>query len=325
MISNNDFGQFNKMLLLLLAREASGLNLNQLRYFLSIAKTGSVTRSAEELNLTQPALTRGIRNLEDELGVELFKRLPRAMLLTRFGDAFCRHAQSIFVQLENAQSELRHLSKRTEDEIIIGAGPTWLMGRLSHILTDVISRFPSIGISVKNGFDQHLREMLRSGEVDLVLTEVSSDPDNSDLVQEALISAKYAIVCGEKHPLARKRKVKLAQLLNFPWALPDFAFSAQERLAGLFGAQGIPAPSPLIRSTSLDFILRMLETSDVLSFVVESTIGPSRGNSIVAIDIDHELPTRHAGIILRRDSWINPVTIDLIETVRKDCLEHPRQ
>ena len=301
------------------------MNLNQLRYFLSIANTGSVTRSAEELNLTQPALTRGIRNLEEELGVELFRRLPRAMVLTRFGEAFCRHAQSIFVQLENAQSELQHLSRRTESEIVIGAGPTWLMGRLPPILNDVLSRFPNTGISVRSGFDQHLREMLRSGEVDLVLTEISSDPENDDLVQEALISARYAIACGAHHPLAKRKKVRLAQLLHYSWALPDHAFSAQERLTGLFGAQGIPAPTPLIRSTSLDFILRMLETSDVLSFVVESTIGPSRGNSIVAVDIDQELPTRHAGIVLRRDSWVSPVTNDLIETVRADCRVHPWQ
>ena len=299
--------------------------VSALRAFLRVAETGSFSAAALDLNLTQPALTRGIRKLEEELGVELFKRLPRAMILTRFGEAFCRHAQSIFVQLENAQSELQHLSKRTEDEIVIGAGPTWLMGRLSHILTDVLSRFPSTGISVRSGFDQHLREMLRSGEVDLVLTEISSDPDNSDLVQEPLISAKYAIVCGQNHPLAKRKNVKLAQLLNFPWALPDFAYSAQERLSGLFGAQGIPTPTPLIRSTSLDFILRMLETSDVLSFVVESTIGARGGNSIVAIDIDHELPTRHAGIILRRDSWISPVTSDLIQTVRADCLVHSWQ
>jgi DNA-binding transcriptional LysR family regulator len=305
--------------------EVSRLNLNQLRYFLSIANTGSVTRSAEELNLTQPALTRGIKNLEDELGVELFKRLPRAMLLTRFGDAFFRHAQSIFVQLENAQSELQHLAKRTDDEIVIGAGPTWLMGRLPQILTDVLSRFPGTGISVRSGFDQYLREMLRSGEVDLVLTEVSSDPDNSDLVQESVISAKYAIVCGENHPLASSKKVKLAQLLNYGWALPNLAVSAQERLTGLFGAQGIPAPTPLVRSDSLDFILRILETSDVLSFVVESTIGPSRGNTVVAIDIDHDLPIRHAGIVLRRDSWMSPVTTDLIETIRADSLLHPWQ
>jgi DNA-binding transcriptional LysR family regulator len=305
--------------------EVSRLNLNQLRYFLSIANTGSVTRSAEELNLTQPALTRGIKNLEDELGVELFKRLPRAMLLTRFGDAFFRHAQSIFVQLENAQSELQHLARRTDDEIVIGAGPTWLMGRLPQILTDVLSRFPGTGISVRSGFDQYLREMLRSGEVDLVLTEVSSDPDNSDLVQESVISAKYAIVCGANHPLARTKQVKLAQLLNYRWALPNLAVSAQERLTGLFGAQGIPAPTPLVRSDSLDFILRILETSDVLSFVVESTIGPSRGNTVVAIDIDHDLPIRHAGIVLRRDSWMSPVTTDLIETIRADSLLHPWQ
>lgn len=301
------------------------MNLKQLRYFLSIARTGSVTRSAEELHLTQPALTRGIHNLEEELGVELFKRLPRAMLLTKFGHAYRRHAQSVFVQLENAQAELQHLASKSEDEIVIGAGPTWLMGRLPHILTDVISRYPTTGISVRGGFDQQLREMLRNGEIDFALTEISSDPHNCDLVQEALISARYAIACGKDHPLARHEKVKLSQLLGFPWALPDFALSAQERLIGVFRAQGLPFPTPLIRSTSMNFIIRMLETSDALSFLVESSLGAHQANSVVAVDLDHELPSRNAGIVLRPDSWISPVTHELLNAIRTDCLEHPLQ
>lgn len=301
------------------------MNLNQLKYFLSIAKTGSVTKSADELHLTQPALTRGIRKLEEELGVELFRRLPRAMLLTRFGEAFLRHAQSVFVQLENAQSELTHLSSRTADEIVIGAGPTWLLGRLPQILNQVLAAFPNTGIRVRSGFDQQLREMLRNGEVELALTEVSNDPYNSDLQQEALISARYAIACRRDHPLAKHSKIPLSQLLHYPWALPDFAFSAQERLSGLFRAQDLPAPTPTIRSTSLNFILRILETSDALSFVVESSLTAYPQENIIALDIDHELPKRQAGIVLRSDSWLSPAANELIRVLREDCRLHPLQ
>lgn len=202
------------------------MQLHQLKYYLSVAQTGSVTRSAQALSLSQPALTRGIRQLETELGVELFVRLPRAMRLTRFGEAFLKHAQSVFVQLENAQAELLHLSQRTEDEIVIGAGPTWIMGSLAKITGAISNAHPHIALKVRGGYDQQLTDMLRSGEVDFILTEISRDSAKSDLVQEPLVHAKYVVACRQDHPLAKEKRVGLETLLTYPWALPDLAHSA---------------------------------------------------------------------------------------------------
>ncbi|MGJ8532060.1 MAG: LysR family transcriptional regulator [Alphaproteobacteria bacterium] len=301
------------------------MNLNQLRFFLSIAETGSVTRSAELLHLSQPALTRGIRQLEEELGVSLFQRLPRAMRLTRFGTSFLRHAQSVFVQLENAQAELQHLSERTEDEIVIGSGPTWTMGGLAEIVGSVLRTYPNLSIKVRTGYDQQLADMLRSGEVDFALTDISRDPDKDDLSQEPLIHCQYVVACRNDHPLAGEKNVSLERLLAFPWAMPDRALSAYDRLAGLFRAESLPVPVPLLQSTSFNFILRLLETSDALSFVVESSLQTPYQNPIVAVDMEVPLPIRHAGIVMRPDSWISPATEALIDQLRAHCKQNPIQ
>ncbi len=301
------------------------MNFNQLRYFLSVAETGSVTRSAEAMHLSQPALTRGIRHLEQELGVELFQRLPRAMRLTCFGESYLRHARSIFVQLENAQAELTQMSAGTKDEIVIGAGPTWIMGSLPEIAGKISRTHPNSTVRVRSGYDKQLIQMLRNGEVDFILTEMSRDPGRDDLTQEPLIHCRYVVACRSGHPLAHETRVGLERLLSFPWAMPELALSAEDRLAGLFRSQNLPPPAPLLQSTSLSLILRFLEASEALSFVVESTVYAAHNQSIVAVEVDLELPVRHAGIVMRPNSWISPATRALIGELRAHCARNPFQ
>mgnify|MGYP003135316781 CR=1 FL=1 len=301
------------------------MNFNQLKYFISIAETNSVTQSAEDLHLSQPALSRGIRQLEEELGVELFQRLPRAMRLTRYGESFLKHAQSVFVQLSDAQAELKHLSERIEDEIVIGAGPSWIGGCLPDIVGQLSRSYPGVSVKVHSGYDQQLTLMLRQGALDFILTEISSDPDRNDLLQEPLIHCPYVVVSRSAHPLAQETNIPLERLLGFSWAMPYLAMSAQDRLIGLFQSQNLPAPAPLFQSTSFGFIMRLLETSDALSFVVSSSLKTVRSESVVALNLAQDMPVRHAGIVRRPSAWLSPATETMMEMLRAHCEQHPTQ
>jgi hypothetical protein len=92
----------------------------------------------------------------------------------------------------------------------------------------------------------------------------------------------------------------LSDLLEFPWAMPDQAVSAMDRLKGIYLAESLLPPEPQIRSTSLIFILRLLGSSNALSFVVRSSLADAEQNDIIALDVDHKLPVRYAGIVKRR-------------------------
>lgn len=301
------------------------MTLNQLRVFLSIVDTGAVTRSAEALSLSQPAVTRNLKLLEEALGVELFERLPRSMRLTRYGRSFVRHARAVFVQLEDADAELRHLAERDEDEIVIGAGPGWLMGNLPGIAGKMSRRFPHVAIKVRGGYDEQLIHMLRSGEVEFILNELSSDPALSDLTQEPLTEAPYVVACRHDHPLAGESRVPLARLLEFPWAMPDQAVTGQRRLDGVFNSQNLVPPTALLKSTSVEFILRLLETSDALSLMVASFLGANGRDTVVAVDLDEPLPSRQAGLVTRKSGWASPVTQAFMDELREHCAAHPFQ
>lgn len=117
----------------------------------------------------------------------------------------------------------------------------------------------------------------------------------------------------------------MEDLLQFPWAMPDQAVNALERLEGIFSMESLPAPVPHIRSTSLSFILKLLSTSEALAFVVRSSLGEIASDRIITVDVNRQMPTRHAGIVKRKAVWESPVVSDLIEMLRVDCKMNPVQ
>lgn len=301
------------------------MKLTQLKYFIAVAEAKSTTKAAKILNLTQPAVTRGIRQLEAELGIELFVRLPRSMRLTRFGEAYLKHARAIFVQLENAQAEISYLEKNPVEEIVIGAGPTWLRSLLPEVVGDFSREFPDVSIRVRGGYDQQLLSMLDRGEVAFVLTETSNEKPQTSHTQEPLIYSEYVVAARKDHPLATLKQVTLEQLLKFPWAMPDQAASALDRLHGLYLTSSLPAPEPQIKSTSLNFILKLLTRSDALSFVVKSSLDEKLWQEVIPLSVDTVMPVRHAGIVKRSDSWQSPVVEQLVSRLRASCIENPEQ
>jgi len=301
------------------------MNLTNLRYFVAVAELGSITKAAQALHLTQPAVTRGIRQLEIELEIKLFERLPRAMRLTRFGKGYLRHAQAVFVQLENARNEMRHLADHPVEDVVIGAGPTWLMGRLPAIIGELTRKYPNAPVRVRGGYDLELLAMLNRGEVAFILTETFGVSLPADLVQEPLIHCDYVVACRLDHPLAARKKVSLEALLDFPWTMPDQGVNALERLKGIYLGENLRAPIPHIHSTSLGFILKLLSASDALAFVVRSSLGEIASDRITTVDVDRPMPIRHAGIVKRQAAWESPIEKDLIEMLRADCKMNPVQ
>lgn len=296
-----------------------------MKFFVAVAEHQSITKAAKALNITQPAVTRGILQLEEELEVSLFDRLPRSMHLTRFGESYLRHVQAVFVQLDNARAELRHLADSPIDEIVIGAGPTWLMGVLPEVLGEFTRNNPNVTIRIRGGYDKQLSEMLYRGEVSFILSDTNNSQLMSNLVEIPLIHCEYVVACGKAHPLAGRKKVQLHELLEYPWAMPDQAERALARLTGIYLAQSLYAPEPLVRSTSLSFILRLLGTSDTLTFVVRSSLKQLQSGKIAVVDVDHVLPTRTAGIVKRKDEWESPVVANLVQQLRRYCEKNPNQ
>ncbi len=299
------------------------MHLRQLEYFLSVAKARSLTLAATELGVAQPTLTKSIRALEDELGVKLFRRQPRGVDLTSYGESLLRHAQTLNVQLSDAIKELRFLKQGMAGSVTIGAGPAWLRRQLPLAVARVVERNPAIRVHVDGGYDDLLLRALRRGEVDLVVAEVPSPEHARDYKVIPLTSDRLAIACRAGHPLTRKKRVTMRHLLDYPWSMPPLSTRTTRRLRALFVSVDLPPPETTVETESMAFLIQTVLSSDTITLTVASTLAMPEAEGLTLVKVAGLSSRRVAGVILRKDGFLSPAAEAIVDELKHICALEP--
>jgi len=300
------------------------MDQRQLDYFLKVAERGSITAAAADLNITQPSLTKAMRLLEEELGVELVRRLPRGIDLTPAGVVLARHATMIRVQLQDAAAEVRALAKGDGGRVAIGAGPAWLRRLLPQAIAEVQAQRGGITVAVTGGFDETLFRHLRQGELDFVVAELPAAGAHPDLAQLALSRDAFVIAARPDHPLIDRPRLHLADLLAYPWVAPRGRTLARQRMEALFTMHNLPPPQPAVESDSHSFIVATLRHSDSLIYTTSSTAYAEGQAQLAFLDVVEPLGEREAGIIRRVGATLSPAAVLIVEALRRLCVADER-
>ncbi|RXT53177.1 LysR family transcriptional regulator [Bosea sp. Tri-44] len=212
------------------------LDVGQLRAFVTIAHSGSFTRAAASLNLSQPALTVQIRKLEEALGVRLFDRNTRVVALTRNGAELLPTLGRILRDLDGVLAETRQLSTMQRGIVRLAVLPSFASGMLPEIIADFRTSHPGVGFVVRDVIASGVAELVASGEADLGLT--GGAVSNADL--EILLhgSDRMHAVYPKDHPLARLAKIGIADLARHPLVLMDAATSVRQVVDRAFAETG---------------------------------------------------------------------------------------
>ncbi len=299
------------------------MRLRQLEYFLAVAKAHSLTLAAAELGVAQPTLTKSIRALEAELGVKLFRRQPRGVELTSYGQSLLRHAQTLNVQISDAVKELRSLQEGMAGSVAIGAGPAWLRRLLPLAVARTVKRNPAIRVRVDGGFDDVLLKALSRGEVDLVVAEVPSPEHAKDYKVIPLTSDRLGIACRTGHPLTRMKRVTLSDLLDYPWSMPPLSTRTTRRLSALFIAADLAPPEIAIETESMAFLIQAVLNSDAITLTVASTIAMPEAKGLRLVSVAGLEPSREAGVVLRKDGFLSPAAEAIVEELKSICALEP--
>lgn len=295
------------------------MDLRQLEYFLRVAQRKNISLAAIDLNIAQPTLTKSIKLLEEHLGVKLFERLPRGVSLTPFGQTLLRHAEAVHVQMKDAGQEIAAQRSGAVGTVVIGAGPTWLRRYLPPALARTISAHPAIRVRIEAGFDESLFGALRQGELDFVVAEIPSPDDRRDLETLTLTSDRLGVCCRQGHPLTRRRRVGMPDLLQYPWIKPPHATRAHRRLDALFISNDLPPPKSILESGSVALQLNVLRHSDALATTVSKTLRTPEGGGLVMLNVPELALSRDAGVITRKDSWVSPAAAGIIDALKAIC------
>jgi DNA-binding transcriptional LysR family regulator len=299
------------------------LDIRQLQYFLKIVELGSFTAAAVRLGIAQPTLTKSMRSLERQLGVELLRRLPRGIEPTEAGQRLAEHGRRAELQLRDAVLAIGSLDSNPAGQVTIGAGPAWLRRILPEAVSSAVQRNPGLNVHVVGGFDDSLLKDLRAGVLDFVVAELPEAKSAADLSLTRLVQDDLGVAARKGHPLTRA-SCRLADLLDFPWVMPPVNTRARRRLDALFVAANLPAPEVRIETISMAFLLQAVRSGDFLTFTVRTTLDAADGGDLAWLDVPALVSTREAGILVRRDGWVSPAMRAVIQELKLLCTNDPR-
>lgn len=194
------------------------MDLRRLEYFVGVVDTGSFSRAAVALNLTQPTLSRQVSLLEAELGQRLLVRTGRGVTPTEAGLALLVHARAMLATAQRAEEELRELHASPGGRITVGLPPRVALALSATLVQRFRDRFPRAVISVSEGLSMHLREWLLAGRLDLAL--LFDPPPIPQLAYEVLMREPLLLVAPAS-AFRLPKQVPLAALAQYPMVLPS--------------------------------------------------------------------------------------------------------
>lgn len=196
-----------------------GMDLKQIRYFVSIADCGNVSRAAEILHVAQPALSAQLRGLEETLGVQLFVRHHRGVTLTELGRRFYEQARSILNTVEYATDLVRTQSRDLVGRIRLGLPTSAARGLALRLVKAVAARHPTVSVHIVEAMTGDLDEWLEEGKLDVAL--LSNPKAFENVVSMELMVEDLMLIVGREAPLARRKQVQFEKILKQPFVLPS--------------------------------------------------------------------------------------------------------
>ncbi|QEX19096.1 transcriptional regulator CynR [Hypericibacter terrae] len=201
-------------------------HLSHLRYFYAVAQTRSIRKAAESLHVAQSAVSRQIKNLEEELGVSLFDRHPRGVRLTDAGQILAKYAQQTMLNLDRIRSEIDDLRALRRGTIKICTVEAGIIDILPQVIRDFRLRYPSVSVTVLVRGSQGVVDTILNDDADLGLA--FNAPYHPDIELVATQPQRLYAAVGPHHPIAGKKQVRLAELKGYPIALPDSSFGIRQ-------------------------------------------------------------------------------------------------
>jgi len=192
------------------------MELRHLRYFTAVAEEQNVTRAAERLHVSQPAVSRQIRDLEDELGVPLFERTAKSLRLTDAGQAFLTEARAVLQRTEEAIKAVRAVSAGARGEIRVAYAPSLTIELLPQALRAFQSDWPGVRVLLHDLSTEEMLAQIRAGKVDLALGVHPGKSQMKGLLFQRLASYPICVALPPSHPLARRRAVTRARIAEEP-------------------------------------------------------------------------------------------------------------
>lgn len=279
--------------------------LRQLKVFETVARNASFSRAAEELHLTQPAISTQVKTLEGHVGMPLFEQLGKKIYLTPAGTELLHHSRSIiagFLAAEEAMTQLKGVSGGKLNVAVISAGDYFL----PRLLVDFAGRHQGVKLNLSVHNREELLRQLADNMTDLAI--MVRPPVDMDTINESFAPHPYVIVAAPSHPLARKKRIPLSALIPEPWLIrekgSDTRNSMEEALAGR-----LPELNIAMEIKSTETIKQAVIAGMGIAFLSAHTIAQElQAGSLTILDVQQFPFMLNWYLVHRRNKRLPPVT-----------------
>ncbi|MGO4394517.1 LysR family transcriptional regulator [Variovorax sp. M-6] len=298
------------------------LKTRQLLLLVALAEEGNIHRAAQVLNMTQPAASKLLKDLEDVLEVSLFDRLPRGMRPTWYGEIMIRHARIALASLNQAHDELSAMKAGRAGQVNIGVITAPGLVLLPPAVAAVKREQPNLRIAVEIETSPVLLERLEQGKLDLLVARLFAEHDKTSLRYEALTEEPVCAVVRPGHPLLGMAGLGLRDLVSAGWIVPPAGSVLRHRFELMFQEEGLAPPINVIETAALLFITRMLQQSDMIAVLATDVARYYAAHGIVAL-LPVEIPCHMDafGIITRTDRLLSPAAKVMMKALKAQSFD----
>lgn len=296
------------------------MELRQLERFLAVVDHGTLAAAARELGLTQQALSASLSGLERELDVRLFDRGPGGITkLTAYGEALVSHARAQMAADRRAREALRGLAEAETGTVTVGIGETFAGDIIAPAVSRLHAERPGLRINLIEGYSEQILERLYDGEFDFVAVGVGDFALREGFRAEVIYSANDVVACRPGHPLAGKRRVRLADLADYTWVVPYSRPSDVEVITETFVAAGLEPPARFIGSDAYRIGMKLLAANDFLLMTSPALVTSRMAKEtwgVHILPIDRPTVRRNASLVTPTERPMTPAAAAMLAEVR---------
>jgi LysR family transcriptional regulator of abg operon len=291
------------------------MRITQLRDLLAVADAGSIRGAARALNISQPALTRSIRQLEADLHAQLLHRTGRGVVPTSSGKALLARARTIQSELRRAREEQAQLAGESAGSVAFGVVPQAAI----HIVPPALAQFrreqPTTDVRIVDGLAHVLLPQLREGSLDFVIGSRPQGGLDSQLKFQPLFTNQIVVGARRGHPLRKARSLR--ELVESQWVIYAPPGWTGAMIPDIFVKNGLQPPRSVVRSDSYVAFLTLLAGTDMVAPLSRMLFEQRLARSFFEpFDLQERLPEFSIGLLQRTDSPPTPVVANMVAAVK---------
>ena len=288
------------------------MNFQQLRYVRETVRQGlNLTAAAEALHTSQPGVSRQIRDLEEELGVQIFVRFgKRITALTEPGRAVVSVIDRLLVEAENLKSTATEFADQKSGSLTIATTHTQARYSLPKAVGEFKRKYPKVRLTILQGSPPQIAEMVTDGQADIAIATETID-HHPDLVALSCFHWHHVVVVPPKHPLLNLEKLTLKALADFPIITYDSAFTGRSSINQAFAAKGL-TPDIILSAIDSDVIKTYVELGLGVGILAGIAFDEHRDRHLRGIDAGHLFAEKTTHLAIREGAYLRGFVYDFI-------------